>query len=40
MEKKLCRVKDGISISVGDIVIIKVPNNNANKKYIDGKLAK
>lgn len=39
-QEVICRVKDGISISVGDIVIIKVPNNNANKKYIDGKLAK
>jgi len=33
-----CRLKAGISIAVGDVVIIKVPNNNGNLKYIDGKL--
>lgn len=33
-----CRIKAGIDISVGDIVLIKIPNNNKNLKYIDGKL--
>lgn len=39
-EEVTCRIKDGITIAVNDIVIIKVPNNNGNKKYIDGKLKK
>ncbi len=33
-----CRIKAGISIIVGDVVLVKVPNNNKNHKYIDGKL--
>lgn len=39
-EHVTCRIKDGLSLSVGDIVIIKLPNNNKDKKYIDGKLKK
>lgn len=35
-----CAIKDGISINVGDVVIVKIPNNNASRKYIDGKLKK
>lgn len=35
-----CRIKDGVSCAVGDIVIVKVPNNNKDHKYIDGKLKK
>lgn len=35
-----CRIKEGISVAVGDIVIVKVPNNNGKHRYIDGKLAK
>lgn len=35
-----CRIKDGITISTNDVVIIKIPNNNKNLKYIDGKLKK
>lgn len=33
-----CRIKAGIDISVGEVVLVKVPNNNKNMKYIDGKL--
>lgn len=33
-----CRIKAGIEISVGDVVLVKIPNNNKNLKYIDGKL--
>ena len=39
-EEITCRIKDGITIAVGDVVIVKIPNNNGNKKYIDGKLIK
>lgn len=39
-QETICRIKEGISVAANDIVIVKVPNNNANKKYIDGKLAK
>lgn len=35
-----CRIKDGIDFSVGDIVVVKIPNNNNDHKYIDGKLKK
>lgn len=35
-----CGIKDGITIAVGDIVIVKIPNNNASRKYVDGKLKK
>lgn len=35
-----CGIKDGITIAVGDVVIVKVPNNNNSRKYIDGKLKK
>ncbi len=33
-----CRIKADINISVGDVVLIKIPNNNKNLKYVDGKL--
>lgn len=39
-ENMTCRIKDGVTIAVGDVVIVKIPNNNGNKKYIDGKLKK
>ena len=39
-EKCKCRIKDGINVSVDDVVIVKVPNNNTSKKYIDGKFRK
>lgn len=39
-QQHTCRMKDGISIAVGDIVIVKIPNNNKDHKYIDGKLVK
>lgn len=35
-----CRIKDGITIAANDVVIVKIPNNNQNRKYIDGKLKK
>lgn len=35
-----CRIKDGISIAANDVVIVKFPNNNSSRKYIDGKLKK
>lgn len=37
-DNQSCRIKAGIEISVGDVVLVKVPNNNKNLKYIDGKL--
>lgn len=33
-----CRIKADINVSVGDVVLIKIPNNNKNLKYVDGKL--
>ena len=39
-ENFTCRIKHGISIAVNDIVIVKIPNNNKDYKYIDGKLIK
>ena len=33
-----CRVKAGIDVVAGDVVLVKIPNNNKNHKYIDGKL--
>lgn len=33
-----CRIKADITIAVGDVVLVKIPNNNKNLKYIDGKL--
>lgn len=35
-----CRIKEGVSVALGDVVIVKVPNNNSKHRYIDGKLAK
>ena len=35
-----CRIKDGITIAVSDVVIVKIPNNSKDHKYIDGKLKK
>lgn len=37
-ETYTCRVKDGISITVGDVVIIKKIGSSYCDKYIDGKL--
>lgn len=39
-QKFTCRIKHGITIAVGDVVIVKIPNNNKDYKYIDGKLVK
>lgn len=39
-QQHTCRIKDGITFAVGDIVIVKIPNNNKDHKYIDGKLVK
>lgn len=39
-ENSVCKIKDGMNISVEDVVIVKVPNNNVSKKYIDGKFKK
>lgn len=39
-EQVTCRIKDGLSLAVGDVIIIRLPNNNKDKKYIDGKLKK
>ena len=36
----VCRIKDGIEVTAGDVVIVKIPNNNKDHKYIDGKLKK
>lgn len=33
-----CRIKADIAIAVNDVVLVKIPNNNKNLKYIDGKL--
>lgn len=33
-----CKIKNGISISVGDVVIVKIINNNYSNKIVDGKL--
>jgi hypothetical protein len=35
-----CRIKNGVTVTSGDVVIVKVPNNNPKYRYIDGKLAK
>lgn len=37
-DSQTCRIKAGIDISTGDVVLVKIPNNNKNLKYIDGKL--
>lgn len=37
-DSQSCRIKAGIDISAGDVVLVKIPNNNKNLKYIDGKL--
>lgn len=37
-EIKDCRVKDGIDVIIDDVVIVKVPNNDENFMYVDGKL--
>lgn len=39
-EQLTCRIKDGITIAANDVVIVKIPNNNKDYKYIDGKLVK
>lgn len=36
--KITCRIKADITITVGDVVLVKIPNNNKNLKYVDGKL--
>jgi len=35
-----CRIKDGVDPVVGEVVIVKIPNNHGDHKYIDGKLKK
>lgn len=37
---QLCRIRDGLTVATGDVVIVKVPNNDYTKRYIDGKLKK
>lgn len=32
------KIKAGITINIGDVVIVKSPQNNKSLKYIDGKL--
>lgn len=32
------RIKHGVDVEVGDVVIIKVPNSDMSFAYIDGKL--
>lgn len=32
------RIKEGVSIIVNDVVIVKIPNGNFSFMYVDGKL--
>ena len=34
------RIKEGLNIEVGDVVLAKSPNNNFSYLYVDGKLIK
>ena len=33
-----CKIRNGISVAINDLVLVKIPNNNFSEKYIDAKL--
>lgn len=33
-----CRIRDGLTLLAGDVVLVKSPNNNFSFLYVDGKL--